>query len=268
MPEQSSALEPRDDTSAGVLVGRIVEADAEDTESRGRLLGRLASRLARSARAAGAASVAGGRWMADVFADDIAPRIPIRDAAALRAHHEGLDGEQLADALVRNAALGTTAVGAAGGALSAVQLSAPPLLLTTPALLSAETVTVAAIEIKLLAELHEVYGVPAPGGPMRRTSGYLSAWAHKRGLDLEHVAEPVSVVMGVAAKTALRNRLMRLMGRHLSTLGPFLTGAVAGGTFNRAGTRALAEAVRSDLRSRGALAVGPAPASTPELPPV
>ena len=60
----------------------------------------------------------------------------------------------------------------------------------------------------------------------------------------------VTIALGTAAKTALRNRLMRTLGRHLTTLGPFLTGAVAGGTLNRVATRRLAAAVRADLRPR------------------
>ena len=55
------------------------------------------------------------------------------------------------------------------------------------------------------------------------------------------------------AKTALRNRLMRTLGRHLTTLGPFLTGAVAGGALNRVATRKMAQAVRQDLRRQRAL---------------
>ncbi|GAB3901918.1 hypothetical protein GCM10027612_66150 [Microbispora bryophytorum subsp. camponoti] len=49
---------------------------------------------------------------------------------------------------------------------------------------------------------------------------------------------------------------MRTLGRHLTTLGPFLTGAVAGGALNRAATRKLAVAVRADLRRQQALPPG------------
>lgn len=250
-------IEPEDRDGAGELVRRLVDTDDTD-ESRGRLLGRLAARLARSARTAGARSVAGGRWLTDTFAEDIAPRVPIRDAATLRAHHNGAEGEDLAEALTRTAALGTTAVGAVGGAATAATPVAPPLLLTAPALITAETVTVAAIEVKLIAELHEAYGQPASGGHLRRTSSYLASWAHRRGIDPLSV-ESVEVVLGAAARMALRNRLARLMGRHLTTLGPYLTGAVAGGSLNRAGTLALASAVRADLRVHASRAVDAAP---------
>nr|WP_235001035.1 hypothetical protein [Marinactinospora thermotolerans] len=235
------------------MVARIVEEDTgeDGKERRVRLLARLSGALAGSARSAGAAGVAGGRWITDLFTDEIAPRLPIRDAETLSRHHGGLTGEELADALVRNAARATAAVGAAGGALAAVQFTAPPLLLTAPAQIAAETVVVASIEVKLIGELHEVYGRAVTGGPLQRTSGYLVSWAKRRGIDPLQGAESLTVALGAAAKTALRNRLMKLMGRHLTTLGPYLTGAVAGGTLNRAGTLALARAVRTDLRSTG-----------------
>jgi hypothetical protein len=55
---------------------------------------------------------------------------------------------------------------------------------------------------------------------------------------------------------ALRNRLMRTLGRHLTTLGPFLTGAVAGGALNRMATKRLGEAIRNDLRVKAPLPPG------------
>ncbi|MEY9211126.1 hypothetical protein [Thermobifida halotolerans] len=245
-------LVPVERAEVGELVVRLTTEDRSDEEGRARLLGRLSAALARSARAAGARSLAGGRWLTDLFTEEIAPRIPIRDRETLVRHHRGLQGEDLADALERVATNTTTAVGAAGGALAAVQFTAPPLLLTAPAQIVAETLVVAAVEVKLIGELHEVYGSPARGGALQRTSGYLVSWARRRGIDPTQSAESLTVALGTAARTALRNRLMKLLGRHLTTLGPYLTGAVAGGTLNRSGTRALARAVREDLRSTAA----------------
>lgn len=247
--------------SAGELVVSVLESEEEDGKERRRALGRLAVRLAGSARAAGAKSVAGGRWLADVLADDVAPRITVRDAATLRAHHPGLDTEERAQTLIRTAAATTTAVGAAGGAAAAVKMTAPPLLLTAPALLTAETLTVAAVEVKLLAELHENYGSPAAGGSVQRTTGYVVSWVHRRGLD-KLDEDLLGAALSVTARTALRNRLMKLMGRHLSTFGPYLTGAMAGGAINRVGTKRLGEAVCGDLRDGGAAHDGAASLST------
>ncbi|MEU6744329.1 hypothetical protein [Streptosporangium sandarakinum] len=230
------------------IVGRLTEpGDIEGAERR-RLLGRLSAALSAGAKNAKASGTGRGRWLADVFVS-VAPRIPIRDLATLSEHHHGLTAEALADDLVRTAGKATMTVGAIGGALAAAEFAAPPLLLSAPAQLVAETLVVAAIEVKLLAELHEVYGVHIPGNGAQRAVAFVNAWSKQRGVD-PMAPGSVTLALGAAAKTALRNRLMRTLGRHLTTLGPFLTGAVAGGTLNRAATRKLAEVVRADLRSR------------------
>jgi hypothetical protein len=227
------------------LVGRLSEADM-DRETRGRLLGRIARLTAASARRAGAAGVGRGRWLTDTVMQ-IAPHVPVRDLETLRAHHGGLTGEALADSLVRAAQRATTGVGAAGGALAAIEFAAPPLLLSAPVQILAETVVVATIEVKLIAELHEVYLVEVPGTGTARGAVFLQSWAQQRGFDPMQPGS-VTAALGVAAKTGLRKRLLRTFGRHFTTLGPFLTGAVAGGALNRAATRRLADRIRDDLR--------------------
>ncbi|WP_344584709.1 hypothetical protein [Nonomuraea roseoviolacea] len=236
------------DTEVGELVGRLTEpADLEPAERR-RLLGRLARTIGAGGRKARAEGIGRGRFLADLFLN-IAPRIPIRDLHTLSEHHHGLTGEQLADDLIRTAQKATMTVGAIGGALAAAEFAAPPLLLSAPAQLVAETIVVAAIEVKLLAELHEVYGVRVQGTGAQRAVAFTSAWAKQRGIDPLAPAS-VTLALGAATKTALRNRLMRTLGRHLTTLGPFLTGAVAGGALNRAATKKLGEAIRTDLRGK------------------
>ncbi|MCD0451970.1 hypothetical protein LO762_22640 [Actinocorallia sp. API 0066] len=243
-----------DEQEIGELIGRLSGTEELDKSERGRLIGRLAQLLGGSAKAAGVKGLAGGKWLADLFTG-IVPRIPVRDLETLRAHHPGLTLEALADDLVRGAVNRTTAVGAAGGALAAVQFTAPPLLLTAPAQIVAETLVVAAIETKLIAELHEVYGVQVQGGAAERTMVYAVAWARQRGVNpLE--SGSLSVGLGSAAKAALRKRMMRTLGRHMTTLGPLLTGALAGGSLNRAATKKLAEKVRDDLSRYGTLARG------------
>lgn len=229
----------------GELVGRL-SGDDMDSDTRGRLLARFARLLGTSARRAGTAGVAGGRWVTDIVVD-VAPHVPIRDLETLRAHYDGLHGEELGDALVRTAQRATTGVGAAGGALAAVEFAAPPLLLTAPAQVAAETVVVAAVEMKLIAELHEVYGVQVPGNGTTRAAVFLQSWAQQRGVDPLKPGT-VAAALGIAARTGLRKRLLRTMGRHLTTFGPFLTGAVAGAALNRAATKRLADSVRNDLR--------------------
>jgi hypothetical protein len=237
---------PDQDQELAELVGRLSTDEEMDRETRGRLLGRFARLLAANARRAGVAGVGSGKWLADVVIQ-IAPHIPVRDLETLRAHHHGLVGEELAESLVRAAQRATAGVGAAGGALAAVEFAAPPLLLSAPAQIVAETVIVATIETKLIAELHEAYGVRVPGSGTTRGVVFLQAWAGQRGFDPMQPGS-VTAALGVAAKSGLRKRLLRTFGRHFTTMGPFLTGAVAGGALNRAATRRLADKIREDLR--------------------
>jgi hypothetical protein len=239
------------ETEVAELVGRLSSGTDLEQAERRRLLGRLGKALSVSGKKARADGTGRGKWLADVFMS-IAPRLPIRDLETLQEHHYGLTGEQLADDLVRTAANATMTVGAVGGALAAAEFAAPPLLLSAPAQLVAETLVVAAIEVKLIAELHEVYGVRVPGNGSYRAAAFVTAWARQRGVD-PTVPSSVTLALGAAAKASLRNRLMRTLGRHLTTLGPFLTGAVAGGTLNRIATKKVAEAVRTDLRTQRAL---------------
>jgi hypothetical protein len=232
----------------GELVARLSGDERLDKRALGRLLARLAAALALTSKGASTIGLTGARLLVDVVVD-VAPRIPVRDLPTLRAHHDGLSGEALADALVGAAAKATGAVGAAGGALAAVEYVAPPTLLSAPVQIAAETVAVVAIEVKLVAELHEVYGVHIVGSPTERGAAYLSAWSHRRGVDPRRLGTLPALITG-AARRQLRQRLVRRLARNASTMGPLLTGAVAGASLNRRETHRLGAAIRDDLRKR------------------
>ena len=230
------------------LVQRFTESRSTDGPGGApwrRRVGRLAAALATSARDAGTRAVAGGRWLTDLVVE-IAPALTIRDAATLRAEHGGSTGDELADALVRSASRATAAVGAAGGALAAVELAAPPTLLGAPVQLTAETLLVIAIELRLIGELHEVYGQPVGGSPRQRAVALLTAWARRRGVD--PFSGSLGGALGFAARRELRGRVMRRLGRNVTTLAPFLAGALAGAEVNRRETVSLAQRVLADLR--------------------
>ncbi|GAA0800273.1 hypothetical protein [Spirilliplanes yamanashiensis] len=186
-------------------------------------------------------------WIADAVAD-IAPHVPVRDLATLRAHFPGLEDEALADRLVRNAANATAGVGAAGGGVAAVQWTVVPTLLSAPVLLAAETVAVVAIELKLIGELQAVYGRPVTGTRAERAAGLVQAWANRRGVNPFLPGAGVGTVLGTAARKELREMLLKRLGRNLTTLGPMLTGAAVAGYLNRRATVTIADAVREDLR--------------------
>lgn len=173
---------------------------------------------------------------------DLAPRVPVRDLATLRAQFLGLGPEELADRLVAGAAKGTATVGAGIGA--AAMLPVPPAM---PTELAAEITGVAAIELKLIAELHEVYGVRPPGGLAQRSTAYLNSWSGERGVD---VTKPSTLgsAMNSPMKRQLRQQIMKRMVRDLPNLMPFMVGAAVGAVMNRRDTRKLAARIRTDLR--------------------
>ena len=245
---------PQVNTEAEQLALTVAQLTGEalDRRQRRRLLGQLVTGLGRSARRAGVAGAGGGRWLTDLVVQTV-PHLPVRDLATLRAHHDGLAGEGLVDALVRSASRVSAGIGAAGGALATAQWAAPPTLLSTPVQLVAETVAIAAVEVKLVAELHEAYGTAVAGTAGQRGAAYLTAWARRRGVDLARPSTGLAHVVGQATRRELRDQLMRRLGRNLTTLGPMFTGAIIGAEVNRRATRALAEAIRHDLlRQQGA----------------
>jgi hypothetical protein len=174
---------------------------------------------------------------------ETAPRIPVRDLATLRAQFPGLGPEDIADRLIAAAVKGTMTVGAGVGAAAA--LPTPPAM---PAELAAETLGVAAIEYKLIAELHEVYGLRVPGGPRDRATAYLWAWSRQRGIDALTLST-VNAAIGTSMKREMRQRVLRRTLRHTPALTPFLIGASVGALMNRRDTRKLAARVRRDLRA-------------------
>ena len=230
------------------VVDRLSEGDLDGRE-RGRLLARLGRLLTGGVRAAGAKAALTGRYLSDVVTE-LAPHVVVRDLVTLRAHYGGLSGEELADALVRQATRATAGVGAAGGALAAVQHAAPPSLVVAPVQLAAETVAVVVTELKLVAELHVVYGrAPVAPGP-ELAAAYLHAWATRSPADPSGKVPDLGTVLGAAARQQLRRRVARRLARNASTLAPFLTGALAGAELNRRETRSLAEQLRKGLRRR------------------
>ncbi|MDX6285297.1 MAG: hypothetical protein QOG53_782 [Frankiales bacterium] len=227
---------PANDSVADLVV-RVAGAAGDE---RRRLLVRLGRALARSGRI-------GGKWLVDTTLD-LAPRVPVRDLATLQAHHPGLGREDLADALVAAAAKSTAGIGAAGGALAAVEYAAPPTLLGAPLQVVAETLAVVAVELKLVAELHAVYGVAVSGTPRQRATAYALAWAQRRGAEGLGISS-----LGRAARKQLQNRLLRRIGRSSFTVAPFLAGAAAGAILNSRETNRVGNRLREDLRRHNGL---------------
>ncbi len=219
----------------------------------GRVVGRGAGGARRGAGTArrGAASML--TWLTGQVVA-MGPRLRIRDQAMLRAQFPGRSDEEIARLLIGRAALAAAAVGGATGAWAAL-----PALPAFPAEVAAETLALVGIEIKLVAELHEVYGVPAQGNAADRGRAYLAAWAHRRGVYM--VPGGLLLVAGSPLARQVRRRLAARVRRSAFSLGPLFTGAVAGMVLNRGETRKLGRDIIEDLRRhpvvRGEVAGGP-----------
>jgi hypothetical protein len=248
--ETDQGIEPLTPQEADDELGRTVAAlTADDIEPAGRR--KLLVRLVTDIRRRGLGQVfrprAALRWMADVVGD-VAPHVPVRDRETLLRHFPGLDEDDLAERLIRNAARTTAGIGAAGGGVASVEWVATPTLLSAPILLAAETIGVVAVEMKLIGELHEVYGRPVTGSPGQRAASLIQAWSGQRGVNPLVPGVGVATVLGTAARKELQGMLLRRFGRNLTTLGPLLTGAAVAGYLNRRATRGLGGHIQDDLK--------------------
>ncbi|TFV53191.1 hypothetical protein [Blastococcus sp. TF02A-35] len=176
------------------------------------------------------------------------PRLPVRDRDRLRAAHPGASDEEIADALVQRAVRATSGIGAAAGGLSAAHWLAPPSLVAVPLELGAETVLVAAVEIVLIAELHELHGRRPPGDAAQRGEAYLAAWSEQRAVGAQGAS--LGSVLGTAGMRALRRRMTRRLAGAVPAAAPLLIGAALSGRGNRRATENLARRVLADLRAR------------------
>lgn len=191
----------------------------------------------RGARVARHGVSAGGHSLVDETVAVVA-KLPVRSRAELQVQFPDKTPEQVADLLVRHAARASAGVGATVGAWAVV-----PFVPVFPIELVAETLAVVGIEVKLVAELHEAYGVGITGSAPARMSSYLAAWVDCRSAVL--VPGSLALAVGSPLRKRLSRRLARRTGRSVVSLGPLLTGVVAGAWFNRRETRRVGEAVQA-----------------------
>jgi hypothetical protein len=240
----TEAKRPHDQRRLAAAFAKAASSSARVAGRGTRAAQRGAGRGTRAAqRGAGAARRRAGEgidWMA-AQVTAMAPRLRVRDQAALRAQFPGQSADEIADALIDGAA---RAAGAAGGAVGV--WAALPVLPAWPAEIVAETLLVVGIEIKLVAELHEAYGMPAPGNLAERMSAYVASWAHRRGVYM--IPGGVVVAAGSPLARQIRRRLAARAGRSAFSLGPLLTGATLGAVLNSREARRLGQNVRRDLR--------------------
>jgi hypothetical protein len=200
-------------------------------------IARAAGRGTRAARTGWSSAVT---WLTgQVLA--MVPRIKVRDQATLRRQFPGRSDADIAELLVERAGRASAAVGGTTGAWAAL-----PVIPAFPAEVAADALAVIGIEIKLIAELHEVLGLPAQGSGTERARAYLASWAHRRGVYA--IPGGLALAAGSPLLRLLRRRLIGRVRRSSFALGPFLTGAVAGAMLNRQETRRLGRDILADLR--------------------
>jgi hypothetical protein len=184
-------------------------------------------------------------WLSDQVVAMV-PRLRVRDSETLRAQFPGKSPDEIAAALIDGAANAAAATGGAAGMWSIL-----PVVTAFPVEVAAETLVVVGIEVKLVAELHEAFGLPADGNFAERMRAYLAAWAHRRGVFM--IPGGVVFAPGSPLARLLRRRLAARAGRSTASLGPLLTGAVAGAVLNRSAVRSLGRDIVRDLRRPGAI---------------
>jgi hypothetical protein len=225
---------------------RRVAGRVASRRGRARATRRLGTSIGTAARRGvtmtGRSVTTGGRWLSTQVLT-MAPRLPVRDLATLRGQYPDRTPDEIADALIEGASRASATVGVAVGAWSVL-----PFIPAVGVEIATETLSVVGIEIKLVAELHEVYGIRASGNVIDRMTAYVGAWSSRRGVAL--APGGLVLVAGSPLARQLQRRLAARAGRSVFSLGPLLTGAVAGGLLNRRETRKLGRLLRDDLRSR------------------
>jgi hypothetical protein len=184
----------------------------------------------------------GMSWLtAQVLA--MGPRLRIRDRATLRGQFPGASDDEIAQRLIERAGRASAAVGGTTGAWAAL-----PSLPAFPVEVAAETLAVVGIEVKLIAELHEIYGMAAVGSGPERARAYLGSWASRRGV--YQVDGGLLLIAGSPLAKQLTRRLAARVRRSTLSLAPLFTGAIAGAALNRRETRKLGHQMRDELRQR------------------
>jgi len=181
-------------------------------------------------------------------ATGIAPRLPIRDRSTLEDHLKLRDPELMAHAIVKNAANATAVAGSIGGFLVITSRTGPGLILSIPLRVATETLVVAAIELKMIGELHEIYDQPLEGSATQRGTTALKLWASYRGLDVTDTGGIFQTVTEIARRPTTRRAAASVTGKALGGRGLRLGAGVVGAIENHKSSMSLGDQVRAELR--------------------
>jgi hypothetical protein len=230
-------------TTAAAFVAASARRGADTAARRSAATARRgADRARRGASSAGRGVGSGMNWLTGQVVA-MGPRLRFRDQATLRAQFPGESDDQIALRLIERAARAAAAVGGTTGVWAAL-----PVLPAFPAEVAAETLAVVGIEVKLVAELHEIYGMGAEGSGTERARAYIGSWASRRGI--YQVDGGLLLIAGSPLARQLTRRLAARVRRSTFALAPLFTGMLAGAVLNRRETRRLGREIRDDLRQR------------------
>jgi hypothetical protein len=197
-----------------------------------------------------------GKGLADLLFY-IAPRLPVRDVDTLHKNYDGVTGGTLAGQVIKTAGRKSAAIGGVTGALATAGELAPPMWVALPAEILAETLLVTAVEMRMIAELHEVYGMPLRGTPEERGVAIVEAWTTRRGVDIARLQKNGRGELardggvGKHLVRVVKRKLLTRAARNLGTLAPLFIGAAIGAETNRRSTRDIGNAIIQDLVTRG-----------------
>jgi hypothetical protein len=166
------------------------------------------------------------------------PSTRARSYDELRARYPDSTPDQVAEKLVSSATRASAVVGAATGTWALL-----PLVPALPLDVAGNSLAIAAIEVRLIAELHQAYAVPDPDEPTGGTVAALAGWGEKR----RALIAPGSVALAVSSP--LRGGLLRILGRRTLSPAAVAAGAAGSALLNGYQTRRLGRAVIADLRS-------------------
>lgn len=230
-------------TSAAAFATASARRGADTAARRSAATARRSAGSARRGASSASRGVTSGLSWLTAQVVVMGPRLRIRDQATLRGQFPGQSDDEIAQRLIERAARAAAAIGGATGAWAAL-----PVLPAFPAEVAAETLAVVGIEVKLVAELHEIYGMRATGSGTERARAYIGSWASRRGI--YQVDGGLLLIAGSPLARQLTRRLAARVRRSTFALAPLFTGAVAGAVLNRRETRRLGREIRDDLRQR------------------
>lgn len=242
------ATQQPDEAGLSHLTDQIVAVLKSDTSKKS--LQQLVSVARRSLRLTRHGVTVSGKGLSDVLLY-LAPRLPVRDRSTLAARFGETANDRLAEQVIIAATRASAGVGGTTGALATVSEFMPPAWLALPVEIIVETLLVAAVELRLIAELHELYGENLGDSENARGEALLRIWSDRKGVDLHSLGSASPALSAHGAKAvlmrAIRRRLITRAAKNVSSLTPLLVGAVLGAETNRRSTRSLGVALKAEL---------------------